>query len=194
MSTLSFNEIEKGDLIIVENDPCKILKTSHMAKGRGSSVLRVKLKNLRKDEETSKTFRPSDSFEEANIKNKKVKFIYEHRGEYVFHEKGDKSKRFKLQEDQVKEKKKYLKPELELELILFKDEIINISLPIKVNYKVDFAPPGVKGNRAEAGTKTVTLETGAKIDTPLFIKRGDVIEVNVEKDEYVRRIKKGKTL
>ncbi|MFW6283153.1 MAG: elongation factor P [Minisyncoccales bacterium] len=194
MATLSFNEIEKGDKIVVENDPCKVLKTSHMVKGRGSSVLRVKLKNLRRDEEISKTFRPSDSFEEARIKEKDVVFIYEHRGEYVFHKKGDKSKRFSLKEKQIGKNKKYLKPELELELIFFQDEIINISLPIKINYKVDYAPPGVKGNRAEAGTKTVTLETGAKIDTPLFIERGDIIEVNVEKEKYIKRVKKGNTL
>ncbi|SRR6056297_96651 len=191
MATLSFNEIEKGDLIIVENNPYKIVKTSHMVKGRGSSVLRVKLKNLCKDEEVSKTFRPSDSFEEAKIEEKKVKFIYEHRGEYVFHEKGDKSKRFNLKEGQIGEKKKYLKPDLELKLVFFKEEIINISLPVKINYEIDFAPPGVKGNRVEAGTKAVTLETGAKVDTPLFVERGDIIEVNVEKHKYIRRIEKG---
>ncbi len=70
----------------------------------------------------------------------------------------------------------------------FEGEIINISLPIKVNLKVTEAPPGVRAGRAEAGTKQVSLETGAQINTPLFVEGGDIIEVNTQTGEYVRRI------
>jgi elongation factor P len=61
-------------------------------------------------------------------------------------------------------------------------------LPIKLNLKVKEAPPGIKGDRAQGGTKIVTLETGAKINAPLFIKKGDIIEVNTESRTYARRI------
>ena len=71
---------------------------------------------------------------------------------------------------------------------MFKDKIIAISLPIKIQLKVIEAPPGVKGGRAQAGNKQVTLETGVKINAPLFIEQGDIIEVNTESGEYVRRI------
>ncbi len=60
-------------------------------------------------------------------------------------------------------------------------------LPIKVQLKVVEAPPGIKGDRAQDGTKTIILETGAQINVPLFIETGDVIEVNTEKGEYVKR-------
>jgi elongation factor P len=75
-------------------------------------------------------------------------------------------------------------------LIIFEGKIINISLPIKIELKVIEAPPGLKGNRSQPGNKTVALETGAKINTPLFINEGDIIEINTEKGEYVRRIEK----
>ena len=61
-------------------------------------------------------------------------------------------------------------------------------LPIKIQLKIIEAPPGIKGNRAQGGTKTVTLETGAKINVPLFIEEGDIIEINTETGEYTKRI------
>ena len=82
----------------------------------------------------------------------------------------------------------FLKQNQIVEGIKFKGEIINISLPIKVHLRVSEAPPGIKGDRAQSGTKTVILETGAQINAPLFVESGDVIEVNTEKGEYVRRV------
>ena len=63
-------------------------------------------------------------------------------------------------------------------------------MPIKIQLKVKQAPPGIKGSRAQAGNKIVVLETGAEINVPLFIEEGDIIEINIEKGEYVRRIEK----
>jgi elongation factor P len=75
-----------------------------------------------------------------------------------------------------------------LDGLKFKEKIINVALPIKVRLKVIDAPPGIKGDRSQPGTKQVTLETGAKINVPLFIEAGDIIEVNTETGEYVRRV------
>jgi len=69
-------------------------------------------------------------------------------------------------------------------------KVINIILPIKINLKVAQAPPGVKGDRSQAGNKIVILETGSEIAVPLFIEQGNIIEINTEKQEYVRRIEK----
>ena len=77
-----------------------------------------------------------------------------------------------------------------IEELVFENKIINISLPIKISVKVVQSPPGFKGDRAQAGNKTVILETGAEINVPLFIEEGDIIEINTEKEEYVRRIEK----
>jgi len=61
-------------------------------------------------------------------------------------------------------------------------------LPIKVQLKVTEAAPGVKGNRAQSGTKAAKVETGATIQVPLFVEQGDTIEINTETGEYTRRI------
>ena len=68
---------------------------------------------------------------------------------------------------------------------------VTISVPIKMDFKITEAPPGIKGDTATGGTKTVTIETGAKIQTPLFVNEGDVIRVNTETGEYAERVSKG---
>ena len=74
-----------------------------------------------------------------------------------------------------------------IEGILFNEKIINVKSPIKVALKVKESPPGIKGDRAQGGTKEAILETGAAIQVPLFIEEGDVIEINTELGEYVKR-------
>ena len=185
---ISYSELEKGIRIILDGQPYEIIEAASSFKARGHSVLQTKLKNLKTGNVISKTFHPSDRFEEAEVSTKQAKFIYKHRDKYVFSEKDDSSQRFELTKEQVGEKSKFLSPNQIVKLIIFKDEIINFSLPIKINLKVIEAPPGEKGSRAEAGTKIVVLESGAKISAPLFIEDNDIIEVNTETGQYVKRI------
>jgi len=190
MTSIPYSELKKGKQIIINNEPYEIIEASSMFKARGHSVLQVKLKNLITSNIISRTFHPSDIFEEAELFKIKSKFLYSHRGDYFFTEKDNPSKRFSLTKEQISPSVKFLKPNQEVKTIIFKEEIINISLPIKIQLKVKQAPPGIKGDRAQAGNKIVVLETGAEINVPLFIEEGDIIEINVEKGEYVRRIEK----
>jgi elongation factor P len=185
---LSFSELKKGVKIIYNNEPYEIIEHSLMFKGRGHSTLAVKLKNLISGNIISTTFHPSDSFEEAEIEKIKAKFLYSHRDKYVFCEEKNPSQRFELTSETIGSASQFLKPNQVLEAIQFRGEIVNIVLPIKIQLKVVEAPPGVKGERAQAGTKQVTLETGAKINVPLFVEQGDIVEVNTETGEYVRRV------
>jgi len=190
MTLIPYSELKKGVQIIFNNYPYEIIEASSMFKGRGHSVLQVKLKNLITGKITSKTFHPSDSFEETKITKIKVKFVYSHRGKFIFCKENTPSERFELSEKQISSAIKFLKENQIIEGIIFKNKIINVSLPIKIQLKVKEAPPGLKGDRAQGGNKIVVLETGAEITVPLFIKKGDIIEINTEKGEYVRRIEK----
>ncbi len=185
---LSYSELSKGDQIIMNGDPYEIVEASSTVKARGSSVLQVRIRNLKTGSVISDTFHPSDSFEEAQISKIAAKFLYSHRGEYVFCEQDNPSKRFSLSEDKIGDKKSFFKANQEVEAFVFENEVINVSLPIKINLKVTQAPPGIKGDRSQSGTKIVTLESGAKVNAPLFVESGDIIEVNTESGEYVRRI------
>ena len=151
-------------------------------------VAKTKIRNLINGKVLEKTFHQDDKFEEAELEKIEVKFLYSHRGKFCFSETRNPAKRFELTEEQIGEGAKFLKPNQILTGIKFQEKIINVVLPIKVQLKVIEAPPGVKGERAQAGTKQVTLETGAIINVPLFVETGDIIEVNTETGQYVRRV------
>lgn len=185
-----YSELKKGSRIIYNDQPYELIEASAMFKGRGSSVLQVKLKSLITGNIIPQTFRGSDSFEEAELLKLKAKFVYSHKDKYIFSELDNPSKRFDLSEGQIGNIAKFLKTNQEVEALIFNEEIINISMPVKVNLKVNQAPPGTKGDRAQSGNKLVTLETGVEINVPLFVEQDDIIEVNTEKSEYVRRIEK----
>jgi len=186
---LKHNEIRKGKVILYKNEPYEVLKHSHNVRGRGSSVVQTQIKSLKTGTTLQKTFHGGEEVEEADLEKLNVVFSYEKRGEYIFFEEGNPKNRFCLTKEQLEEKSDYLKEGTVVTAVFFNEEIVNISLPVKMNMKVAEAPPGVKGDRSEGGTKIITLETGKTLNAPLFIEEGDVLEVNTETGEYVRRVK-----
>jgi len=185
---LSHNDLKKGVRVILDGQPYEVLESNFMKKAQRRPVIQTKIKNLITGNVFSRNFQQGEVFEEADLEKLKAKFIYEHRGRFFFSYENEPSKRFDLTAEQIGSQVKFLKKDQEIEVLLFKGEIINILLPIKIQLKVTEAPPGVIGDRAQGGNKTITLETGAKIQAPLFIKSGDSVEINIETEEYVRRI------
>ena len=168
----------------------EVLEANHQHIGRGGSSVQTKIKNLATSQVLSRNFKPSDTFKEADIEKKKIIFLYSHREDNVFANPENKGQRFTLGKDLTGTIVKWLKPNTECEAIFFGEKIIALKAPIKMNLKVISAPPGVKGDRAQAGTKTVKLESGAEINVPLFIEEGDIVCVNTQTEEYVERTEK----
>lgn len=186
---LDINSIKKDDVIIVDGQPNRVLDASHVKKARQGATVQLKLKNLVTNTTISKSFNSNERFGEADIERRELEFVYNYRDEYIFNNPQDKSQRFSLKENQLSGTKLFLKGGLRITAEYFNDKIINIALPIKVDYKVVEAPPNIKGNTASGGTKTVTIESGAQIQVPLFIEEGDSIKVNTQKGEYAERTK-----
>jgi len=185
---LSHIELKKGTYFVHEGAPCLVLEHSLMFKGRGSSVMQVRFRNLKTGNVLSRSFHAGEEFEEAALEKLQVKFIYENRGKYTFTEADNPAKRFELSKEQIGPQVEFLIPNTVMEGLRFEEHILTIALPIKMNLKVKEAPPGIKGDRAQGGNKTAILETGAVAQVPLFVNTGDVIEVNTETGEYVRRM------
>lgn len=184
----TYSELKKGVKIVLDGEPYEILEARPMKKARRQAVLQTKIRNLISGSVFSRNFQQDDNFEEAEVLKFEAKFLYSHKDRYFFSEIDNPSKRFDLGSEQIGDAAKFLKPNQIVEALIFREKIINVSLPIKVQLKVTEAPPGIKGERAQAGTKQVALETGAKIAVPIFIKEGDIVEINTETAEYVRRI------
>lgn len=185
---LNYFDLRKGIKFVLEGQPYEVLEFQQMYKAQDMVVAKTKIKNLITGNVMEKNFHKGDSFDEVEMEKIEVKFLYNHRGKFGFCEAGNPSQRFELEEGQIGFAAKFLKPNQVVSGIKFQDKVVNIVLPIKVQLRVTEAPPGVKGERAQAGTKIVTLESGAQINTPLFVERDNIVEVNTETGGYVRKI------
>lgn len=185
---LSYNEVLPKKLILLEGEPYEVLSAWVFRKQQRKPVNQTKLKNLKTGSTTEYTFHVSDKVEEAEIESKKVKYIYNRKGEWFFHDSNNSSNRFSLTEEMVGDAGKFLTAGTEVDVRLFDEKPYKISIPIKMELKVTDAPPNTRGNTAQGGDKVVTLETGATVTVPMFINTGDVIRVNTETGEYVERV------
>lgn len=183
---LSLSEIKTGKNIIFNGSPYSVLYHEHSKTGRAGSVLRTRLKNLLTGTVLEKTFQGADQVSEADIQKAKAQFIYKEGIDYYFMD-SETYEQFSLSKEALGNSIDYIKEGIEVTLLNFNGNAINIELPIKIKLKVTEAPPGIKGNTVSTGGKMITLETGLKISTPLFVKAGDEIIVNTEKGEYVGR-------
>ena len=185
---LAHTDLKPGVQFIYEDQPWEVMTADMMKMAQRRPVIQSKIKNLLNGKVQERNFQQGDMFGEAELERITIKFLYSNRGQFFFCEEKDPSKRFSFTEEQVCQQGKFFKPNSMVEGIVFNQKIINVKAPIKVQLKVKEAPPGIKGDRAQGGTKAVILESGAEIQAPLFIEEGDTIEVNTELGEYVRRV------
>ncbi len=188
--SLGVNELKPKTFFIFEGQPYEVLETHHLKMQQRRPVVQTRMRNIINGKTLERNFAQSDIFEEADIEQKDVKFLYAHRDEYWFSEINDPSKRFKLEQKVIGESYKYLKNNMTLNAIMFNGDIINIELPIKMDFKVIEAPPAIRGDTAQGGVKQVVIETKATVNVPLFIGEGDTIRINTETGEYVERMSK----
>lgn len=187
---LSYNEILPRKYIVLENEPYEVLASSTAKKNRQKPVNQAKLKNLLNGRIIEQAFHQSDKVKEADIGKRTIKYLYNNQNRFWFCDPQNPKDRFELSKEIIKESAPFLKENSEITGLTFNDDIIDISLPIKIELKVTEAPPGIKGNTAQGGSKQVVLETGMTLSTPLFIKEGDIIRINTETGQYVERVEK----
>lgn len=189
---LGVNELKPKTFFIYEDQPYVVLETHHLKMQQRRPTVQVKMRNLVNGKILERNFAQSDVFEEADIERKKVKFLYNHREQYWFSYENDSSQRFQLTQELIGEATKFLKANTVLDAIEHNSEIINIELPVKIDFKVIEAPPAVRGDTAQGGVKQIKIETGATVNVPLFINQDDIVRINTETGEYTERVEKGK--
>jgi len=189
---LEYSEIRERKIIIFEGEPCEVME-NHVARTQQRKPQnQVKLKSLLSGRTWNTVFHASDKADEAEINKKDVKFLYTNKGEFWFSDPENPKDRFQLDEKIIGETSKYLKPNEIVTAMVWdndgEEKIINIKLPVKMEFIVKEAPPSIKGNTANGGGKLVTLENGIKMNVPFFIEAGEKIRVNTETGEYVERV------
>lgn len=188
---LTINDLRNKLAVMIDGAPYQVLEVKHLHMGRGGSSVQTKIRNLITAQTFNRNFKPSDTFEEADVEKRELVFLYAHRREYVFAVAGNPAERFTLTADRLGEVTRWLKAGTPVTGLFVSRTLAIVSVPIKMDFRVSAAPPGIKGDTAAGGTKTVTLETGAIVQAPLFVNEGDVIRVNTEAGEYAERVSKG---
>jgi elongation factor P len=185
---LQISDLQVGTILIYNGAPHQMIFREHSKLGRGGAILRSKIKNLLTGAIVDITFKGNDKFEEANMSRSKATFTYREGNKFNFMD-SNTFEQFELSKEQLGTQADYLKEGVEVDVISWNSKPININLPFKVDLEVTEAPPSIKGNSAGAVTKLVTLETGSRINAPIFIKQGDIVKVNTQTGEYVERVK-----
>jgi elongation factor P len=185
---LAYTDLTKGVLFILDGAPYEVIETHFLRMQQRKAVVQTKIRNLITGKLLDRNYQASDSFEEAEIERKNAIFIYQSKGEYWFHKEGNPKERFVLKADLVGNQGQFLMPNTKVSTTIFEDEVIKVEIPVKMEFKVVEAPPAIKGNTAQGGTKVVTIEGGAKVSAPLFINEGDMIRINTQTGDYVERV------
>ena len=183
---LTINDLKIGTKITFNNEPYVVIFAQHSKQGRAGGIMRTKIKSLITGAIIEKTFAGAEKLQAAELETQKAQYLYSSSEGYHFMNSKD-FEQFSLSQKQLSDTTKFLKEGGEVDIIYFQGNPININLPIKMDFEVTYTEPGFKGNTASTVTKPATLETGAQINVPLFIKTGDKIVLDTRTGEYVER-------
>lgn len=184
---IDVNELRKGVTFTMDGELYKVIDYQHHKPGRGKAVIRTKLRNLRSSALTDRNFTSGDRVQDIRLDHQTVQYLYSDPDFYHFMD-TDTYEQFPLPNALLEDAKPYLVENMELELSSFEGEALDVELPITVELQVTEAPPGFAGDTATGATKEVTLETGLRLQVPLFIEEGDVLRIDTRDGRYVTRV------
>ena len=179
----NINDIKNGMTIKYEGVIYQVVEFQHVKPGKGSAFVKTKLKNLKAGTTQEITFTAGIKMEKADVRKNQLSYLYAAGDNYVFMDLNTYDQ-FELPASLIQDEIKFLKEGLEVESLSIEGEIIGISLPEKVSYKVISAPDAVKGNTTSSAQKDATIETGYTLKVPLFIKEGEDIVITTRDGKY----------
>ncbi|MGP6139670.1 MULTISPECIES: elongation factor P [unclassified Jeotgalibaca] len=183
---ISVNDFKTGLTIEMDGGLWKVVDFQHVKPGKGAAFVRSKLKNLRTGAVQEKTFRAGEKVGRAHISNRKMQYLYESGGSYVFMD-TENYEQVELQAAQLEHELNYLLENMEVHIIMYETETLGVTLPNTVTLTVEETEPGIKGDTASGGSKPAKMETGLYVNVPFFVNAGDKLVINTEDGSYVSR-------
>ncbi len=183
---ISSNDFRTGVTIELDGAAWRVMEFLHVKPGKGSAFVRTKLKNVQTGSTVERTFRAGETVPQANLEKIAMQYTYKDGEQYVFMdmETYDQSP---LNPEQIGNRLKYLKEGMDVNIIRWGDQVLEVELPNSVVLEVTDTDPGVKGDTATGGTKPAIVETGAQVMVPLFISIGERIKIDTRNDSYLGR-------
>ena len=181
------NEIRPGNVLEHQDTLWAAVKVQHVKPGKGGAFVRTKVKSLKNGKVVDKRFRAGEKVELADIEERRMQYLYQDGESLVFMD-NETYDQTPFSADLVGDGAKFLKENLDCDVLFWKGKPLNVDLPNFVEAVITECEPGEKGDTASNVTKPATLETGAVVQVPLFIKPGESIRVDTRSGEYVERV------
>lgn len=188
MTVYQASDLRKGLKILIEGQPYVVTDFTFTKPGKGQALYRARIKNMLTNRSDEKVYRSVDTFESANLQERKMQFLYNQGDEWCFMDQTN-YEQVTLTSDQVGDAKNFLIDNLEVSILFFETTPLDITLPNFVELKITKADPWVKGDSAVGNSKPVTLETGYTLRVPPFVEEGSKISVDTRTGEYLTRVK-----
>lgn len=183
----STQEFRKNLKIEIDGEPYVILDCQHVKPGKGVAFVKTKYKSLITGRVLQENFRSGDKVGVPNLEARKMEYLYADGEHYVFMDTSN-YEQVHLTAQAIEEIINFLKENTQVEVLFFNSKPISIELPNFMDLVITQTDPGVRGDTAQGGTKPATLETGAVINVPLYVKEGELVRVDTRTGDYVSRV------
>lgn len=184
---ISVNDLKTGLTLELDNGLWSVVEFLHVKPGKGAAFVRTKLKNVETGNVVEKTFRAGEKVAKATLDKRDMQYLYKEGADFIMMDL-ESYEQLAVTAEQIGDGVKYLKENMNVNILLHDGKIIGLDMPNFVELEVTDTPPSEKGNTAQGGTKPATLETGAVVNVPFFIGNGDKIRVDTRSNEYLDRV------
>lgn len=186
---VSTTEFRNGLKIEVDGEPYVIVEFQHVKPGKGGAFVRTKMKSLRTGNVIDRTYRSGEKVDVPELEEKTMQYLYAADKDRVFMDTSS-YEQISMNEQQLGESINYLKENMEIKVLYYKGNAINIDVPMFVELAIANTEPGVRGDTASGGSKPATLETGAVVKVPFYLNEGDVVKIDTRTGTFIERVKK----
>jgi elongation factor P len=184
---IDVNELRKGVTFEQDGDLCKVLDYAHNKPGRGQATIRIKARDLRKGNTLDMTFNSGNRVQDVRLDYHNAQFLYADDRFFYFMD-NQTYEQYPVNKDIIGEMAEFLKPNMDVKLMFFETEALDIDLPTSVDLLITKAEPSIRGDTATGVTKRVITETGLEVQVPSFVEQGDTIRVDTRNGEYITRV------
>ena len=181
---ISVNDLKTGLTLDIDNSLWSVVEFLHVKPGKGAAFVRTKLKNVETGQVVEKTFRAGEKVAKAMLDRREMQYLYKEGNDLVMMDL-ESYEQMPVPADRIGDGVKYLKENMNVQILLHDSKIIGIDLPNFVELEVIDTPPAEKGNTAQGGTKPATLEGGAVVNVPFHIQNGDLLKIDTRTNEYL---------
>ncbi len=183
---MDVTQARKGTKLKMDGAPWLVVDYQFVKPGKGNAITKLRLKNLKTGQVVEKTFKSGEQVEPADFQQSPATFSYKQGDTYFFLDQNT-YEMVGIPKEVVGDAALFLKEDMDCKILLYEGQPTAVEPPIFVELKITYTEPGVKGDTVSGATKVAELETGAKVQVPLFIEQGEMIKVDTRTGAYVER-------